>query len=169
MKNEFHLLEVKSVFRESNNTVEIGFIIPHSLTDQFKFNPGQYLTLKVPFNGKILRRAYSICSSTHDKTINVLVKRLEGGKISNELNDNIKPGDKLEVLVPSGNFKIDLNPTTSGTYFLLGSGSGITPLISMALSLLKENDLAKCHLIYGNRDQDNIIYKNKLDLSLIHI
>ena len=63
MKNEFHLLEVKSVFRESNNTVEIGFTIPHSLTGQFKFNPGQYLTLKVPFNGKILRRACLLYTS----------------------------------------------------------------------------------------------------------
>jgi len=163
MRNKFHNLEVGFISKESHETVQIGFKIPEKNREDFAFNPGQYLTLKATVDGENLRRAYSICSPINKDTISVLVKRLEGGKVSNYLNDSIKPGDRMQVLPPAGNFKISLEEKQKrNTYYLIGAGSGITPLMSMIESILQEDSENVCHLLYGNRDEESIIFKSKL-------
>jgi len=123
----------------------------------------------VNVDGVNLRRAYSICSPIHQNTISVLVKRLDGGRVSNFLNDTVKAGDKISVMAPSGHFKISLNEAQKGTYYLIGAGSGITPLMSMIQSILQEDSDTNCYLIYGNRDENAIIFKEKLDrLALVY-
>lgn len=170
MRKGFYDLEVGFVVREADNTVQIGFKIPEKLATDFVFYPGQYLTLKTTIEGKTYRRAYSICSSvTETKNISVLVKRLEGGKVSNFLNDQIKPGDVISVLAPMGNFKISLENSAPKSYYLLGAGSGITPLLSMVTSILDQDSQNSCHLLYGNKDQNNIIFQSKIDrLALVY-
>jgi len=168
MKKGFYSLEVAFVVREMESTLQIGFKLPENIADDFIFSPGQYLTLKVLINGKLYRRAYSICSPVHKNTISILVKRLSGGKVSNFLNDTIQPGDIISVLAPNGNFKISLNKNTEKqNYYLIGAGSGITPLMSMAQSILQESEQNTCHLLYGNRDEDSIIFKTKLERLLL--
>lgn len=170
MGKGFNDLEVGFVAREADNIVQIGFKIPKKHAVDFVFYPGQYLTLKTTIEGKSYRRAYSICSSTAEtKNISVLVKRLEGGKVSNFLNDKIKPGDVIPVLAPMGNFKIALENSTHTSYYLFGAGSGITPLLSMITSILSTDSENTCHLLYGNTDENNIIFKSKLDrLALVY-
>ena len=169
MKKGFYDLEVGFVAKENDTVVQIGFKIPKDKTADFNFQPGQYLTLKVNVDGVNLRRAYSICSPVHQNTISILVKRLDGGRVSNFLNDTVKAGDRMSVMAPSGNFKISLDPVQKETYYLIGAGSGITPLMSMAQSILQEDSATNCHLIYGNRDEDAIIFKEKLDrLALVY-
>lgn len=170
MRKGFYDLEVGSIFKEIDSTIQIGFKIPNKHTGDFVFSPGQYLTLQVTIDGKIYRRAYSICSSTAEtKTISVLVKRLKGGKVSNFLNDRVKPGDVISVLAPMGNFKISLENSVPKSYYLLGAGSGITPLLSMITSILDQDSENTCHLLYGNKDENNIIFKSKIDrLALVY-
>lgn len=169
MKKGFYDLEVGFVTKEMNSTVQIGFKIPEKDAVDFSFELGQYLTLEVNIDGENFRRAYSICSPINQNVVSVLVKRLDKGRVSNFLNNTVNAGDKMQVLPPGGQFKISLNDTQKGAYYLIGAGSGITPLMSMAQSILQEDLDTICHLLYGNRDEDSIIFKEKLDrLALVY-
>lgn len=171
MKNrkKFHQLKVNTVRFETQDAVQIGFGIPKALQETFRFNPGQYLTIKVNVDGVLLRRAYSICSAVKEENISILIKRLEGGKVSNFLNDQVKYNDQFEVLPPGGHFKLTLDKTHTAHYIFIGAGSGITPLMSMIQSILDEEPESSCSLLYGSRNEHNIIYKNKLDrLQLVY-
>lgn len=168
MVKQFHTVTVATVRQETAAAVQIGFRIPESLKAVFRFDPGQYLTLKVEVDGMAVRRAYSICSPIQEAIVSVLVKRLPGGRVSNYLNDMIKVGDKLEVLPPGGHFKLSIEESQHASYFFIGAGSGITPLTAMIHSVLEAEPMSTCSLLYGNRDEDNIIFKPKLDrLSLV--
>jgi len=160
---KFHLLKVATVRYDTKDAIQIGFRIPKELKNEFSFDPGQYLTIKTAVNDELLRRAYSICSSIHDEVISVLVKRLPGGRVSNFLNDRVKVGDQFEVMPPGGHFKLTLEEKERHCYFFFGAGSGITPLYSMIHSVLEEEPESQCYLLYGNRDEDNMIFKEKLD------
>jgi len=91
------------------------------------------------------------------------VKRVPGGLASNYLCDQISPGDILETLEPMGTFVPKLDPQNRRTIVLIGAGSGITPLFSMAKSALHVEPNSRIWLIYGNRNQGSIIYKAHLD------
>ena len=90
---QFYPLTIKSAEPETDSAMCITFDVPASLKDTFKFTQGQFLTLKIMVNGEELRRAYSICSGIADNSLRVAIKRVEGGKLSNYVNDNIKAGD----------------------------------------------------------------------------
>ncbi len=169
MLNGFYELEVAFVRKETEHATQIGFKIPKELNQKFKFEAGQYLTIKAEVKNGLLRRAYSICSAEQEKIISVLVKRIKGGRVSNYLNDHVKSGDRMELMVPSGQFKMELEGVKKGTYYLIGAGSGITPLMSMIETILQRDDEVKCHLLYGNRSEEEIVFKNKLDrLELVY-
>ncbi|MDA8693411.1 ferredoxin--NADP reductase [Saprospiraceae bacterium] len=174
MPLQFYPLKVSIVRYETDPAVQIGFTIPEAQKEAFKFDPGQYLTISLTIEGKQVRRAYSICSATQDPAISVLIKRVDGGLVSNYLNDQVKIGQTINVLPPNGHFKLEVAksqalPQAVKHYYFFGAGSGITPLTSMITSLLENEPLSHCHLLYGNRDQDNMIFKQKLDrLQLVY-
>ncbi|WP_020568262.1 ferredoxin--NADP reductase [Neolewinella persica] len=171
MKNiiQFHQLKIVAVQYETDTAVRLGFHIPESKKGDFQFEPGQYLTISLTINGKKVRRAYSICSPTHQSVISVLVKRLDNGLVSNYLNDRARVGDSIDVLPPSGRFKLTLNKNAEHHYYFFGAGSGITPLISMIASLLESEPHTHCYLLYGNRDEDCILFRKKLErLQLVY-
>lgn len=93
----------------------------------------------------------------------VTVKRLEGGLVSNYLNDHCFEGMLVNVLPPMGEFVVDLNEAHQKHYVLIGGGSGITPLMSIMKSVLDFEGGSKLTLIYANRDEASIIYKAQLD------
>lgn len=161
---QIHQLKVQSVTNNTPDTITIHFEIPTHLKSEYDYEPGQYLTLEVEINGKKERRAYSMCTSPlTDVFPGVTVKRLEGGLVSNHLNDHIKAGDTINVLPPFGTFKADLNPSQAKHYLLVGAGSGITPLMSILKSVLNVEPNSKVSLLYGNRTEDSIIFYNELN------
>ena len=169
MPTQFYQLSVATIRYETNDTVRIGFKIPVAQKEIFRFDPGQYLTISLTIEGKTVRRAYSICSATHESIISFLVKRVDKGLVSNYLNDHIQIGDKINVLPPNGHFKMQIQTEKKNKYVFLGAGSGITPLMSMIESVLESEAHSNCHLIYGSRDEPNIIFKSKLDrLQLVY-
>jgi ring-1,2-phenylacetyl-CoA epoxidase subunit PaaE len=93
----------------------------------------------------------------------VTIKRVEGGRASNYLRDNLKPGDEIEVLPPMGNFTVDIDPNHSNNYILIGAGSGITPLMSILKSVLFAEPDSVVTLWFCNRDEDNIIFADELE------
>lgn len=157
-----YFLKVKDVDRETGDAVTISFW--HPINEEVRYQPGQFLTFLLNINGQKVRRSYSMASSPHvDVSLSVSVKRVPGGLASNYLFDHIKPGDILEALEPMGTFVPKLDPQSRRTIVLIGAGSGITPLFSMAKSALHVEPNSRIWLIYGNRNQESIIYKAHLD------
>lgn len=157
-----YFLKVKDVVRETADAVTISFW--HPINEEVRYQPGQFLTFLLTINGQKIRRSYSMSSSPHvDVSLAVSVKRVPGGEASNYLCDRIKPGDVLETLEPMGTFVPKLDPQAQRTLVLIGAGSGITPLFSMAKSALHVEPHSRIWLIYGNRNQKSIIFRSHLD------
>ena len=163
MSTQFHKLKVSKITPESNDAVSVTFDVPSDLHDNFSYAPGQYLTLKFDINGKEERRAYSMSSSPLEDGITVTVKKVAKGIVSNHLCNNVNTGDEIEVMQPQGRFTVELDEDKNRTFYLFGAGSGITPLMSIAKTVLEKEPLSTVFLFYGNRDEDSIIFKNQLD------
>lgn len=169
-------LTVKDVVKETADAVSIHFHHPEGKKIEYK--AGQFFTLIVDINGKEERRAYSVCSSPFvDPNPAVAVKRVDGGKVSNYLNSELKAGDSIRVIPPLGNFTTELSPSNSRNVVLIAGGSGITPMMSLAKSVLSQEPNSKVTLVYANRDYDSIIFRKQLeeiqaansDLKIIHV
>ncbi|AQG81340.1 ferredoxin--NADP reductase [Spirosoma montaniterrae] len=157
-----YFLKVKDVVRETPDAVTITFW--HPINEEIRYQPGQFLTFLLNISGQKVRRSYSMASSPHvDVSLAVSVKRVPGGLVSNYLCDRIRPGDVLETLEPMGTFVPKLDSQHRRNVVLIGAGSGITPLFSMAKSVLHVEPNSRVWLIYGNRNQESIIYKAHLD------
>lgn len=159
MSNTFYPLTISRVVKETEQAVSLYFSIPSDLQDTFSYTQGQYLTLRFELNGKEERRAYSMCSSPVEEELAVTVKRLAGGLVSNHINDRLKEGSVVDVLPPDGRFYTKLDPEQNKTYYLFGAGSGITPLRSIAKTILEEEPMSTVFLLYGNRSENTIIFK----------
>ena len=129
---QFHSLHIQSINKITAQSVAITFDVPESLKTNFKFIPGQYLTLKAEINDEDIRRDYSICSSPKSETLTVAIKAVENGKFSTHANNNLKVGDTLEVSEPNGRFIFEANTAKTRTIAAFAAGSGITPVLSIA-------------------------------------
>ena len=163
MSTQFHSLKINKITTEIKDAVSVTFDIPTELKEKFKYKHGQYLTLKFDINGQEERRAYSMSSSPLENGITVTVKKVEQGKVSTHICSNLKSGDTVEVMEPQGRFTVALDADKNRTYYLFGAGSGITPLMSIAKTVLEQEPLSTVFLFYGNRDEDSIIFRSKLD------
>ncbi|TXF88667.1 ferredoxin--NADP reductase [Neolewinella aurantiaca] len=159
----FHSLTISSIQPETDKAITVSFKPAAADAGHFKFLAGQYLTLKFVVHGKEERRAYSMCSAPQDDEIAVTVKRVKGGVVSNHIADNLKVGDVVEVMPPQGRFLVKPDPAARRDYYLFGAGSGITPLMSIIRTLLEEEPKSRIHLLYGNRDEKNIIFEEQLN------
>ncbi|CCG98627.1 oxidoreductase FAD/NAD(P)-binding domain protein [Fibrella aestuarina BUZ 2] len=157
-----YYLKVKDVVQETSDAITVNFW--HPISEEVRYQPGQFLTFLLTIGNEKIRRSYSMSSSPHvDAALSVTVKRLPGGLASNYLCDRLKPGDVIETLEPMGTFTPKLNPGARRLHILIGAGSGITPLFSMVKSILHVEPNSEVWLIYGNRNESSIIYKAHLD------
>ncbi len=162
--SKFHKLKVGEVKNEIADAVSVSFQVPAELKEAYNYKPGQYTTLKLVINGENVNRSYSFCSSPFaGEPLTIAVKRVAGGKGSNFINDNFKPGFELEVMEPMGNFHSPIDSSNAKQYVLFGGGSGITPVMAILKSVLLKEPQSKVVLFYGNRNQDSIIFKDKLE------
>ena len=177
--SKFHSLKVVDVVRETADAVSVAFEVPANLKQEYKYKQGQYLTLKFNIKGEELRRSYSICSSPVDENeLRVAIKKVKEGKVSTYINDILKAGDVIEVMVPMGNFFTELNASNKKTYVLFGGGSGITPMLSILKTVLRMEPESRITLFYGNNDESSIIFKKQIEqlavvnsdrLNVIHV
>ena len=160
----FHPLRVRELRPEADDAMVVTFDVPPALVDTFRFEPGQYLTLK---HGD-LRRSYSICSGAGEP-LRVGVRRVAGGVFSNWLHDTLKAGDLLEVMPPDGRFGAALSHNPRHVLAVAG-GSGITPILSILKTVLARDPQARCTLLYGNRRAASTMFKEDLeDLKNSHL
>ena len=161
MEHDFHDLPVARVDEETPDA-RVIYLDPDGRPG-FGFVAGQYLTVRLELAGREQRRAYSLCTSPDEPLLGFCVKRLPGGLVSNHLIDRVRAGDRLAVMPPEGRFVARTNPDQRKTYYLIGAGSGITPLMSIARKVLADETGSAVHLLYGNRAEDTIIFRDELD------
>ena len=164
--SRFHSLAVKSITRETPDCVSVSFDVPAELRETFSYVPGQYLTLRRTHGGEELRRSYSLCSSPLDDEWRVAIKRVPGGRFSNLVvgDDGLRPGDRLDVMPPQGRFTPPaLRPENAKLYVLFAAGSGITPVFSIAKTVLLAEPDSQVYLVYGNRGRNSIIFKEGIE------
>jgi len=128
----------------------------------FEFHPGQFLSLLVTIEGVEHRRAYSICTMPGGARVAVTVKRVRGGRVSNHLVDRAAVGDRLAVLGPSGSFGVTVDPSARRHLVLVAGGSGITPMMSIAASVLAGEPGSRVTLLYGNRRAADVVFAQAL-------
>lgn len=113
--------------------------------------------------GEEIRRSYSICSSPFENDkLEVAIKKVKGGKVSNYINDVVKPGDIIDVMTPMGSFYSELDPMHKKNYVLFAGGSGITPMMSIMKAVLEAEPKSTIVLLYGNNDDASIIFKDTI-------
>ncbi|MFN3944932.1 MAG: 2Fe-2S iron-sulfur cluster-binding protein [Allosphingosinicella sp.] len=162
MSASFHSLTVADVISETADAKSIRFDVPPDLAETFRFKPGQHLTLRAEIGGEEVRRNYSLCVAPQDGVVKVTVKRIAGGLFSNWANDNLKPGDRLDVMPPHGSFTWDFDRQAANHYVGFAGGSGITPVMSLLRTALVTEPRSRFTLFYGNRDSQSVIFLEEL-------
>ncbi len=159
--SEFSNLKIAEIREEANDTRQLVFDVPPELEDTFSFKAGQYLTFAAEIDGEEVRRSYSICAAVGEP-LSVAIKKIEGGAFSSYAHDNLSAGDEVRVLPPDGQFSPELDPGTKKKYLLISAGSGITPVISIAKTVLATEPESEVTLIYGNRRSGDMIFRESL-------
>ncbi|SBT89603.1 ring-1,2-phenylacetyl-CoA epoxidase subunit PaaE [Streptomyces sp. DI166] len=155
----FHALRVAEVRPLCEDAAAVGFEIPPELAEEFAFEPGQSLTLRREIDGRDERRSYSICTPVGSAP-RIGVRVVPGGVFSSWLVNEVRPGDTVEVMAPTGNFTPDV--TVPGHHVLIAAGSGITPMISIAESVLAADSRSRVTLFYGNRRSGTVMFADEL-------
>jgi ring-1,2-phenylacetyl-CoA epoxidase subunit PaaE len=154
-RSDFHPLVVARVEPLTADSAAITFAVPGDLAEAFAFAAGQSLTIR---RGEE-RRSYSICAPVGAPP-RIGVREVAGGAVSGWLVHELKPGDRIDVQAPSGTFTPDLDDP--GHHVLIAAGSGITPMLSIAASVLAARDSSTVTLLYGNRRSDTVMFADEV-------
>ena len=157
-----YTLTIQEIRRETEDSITLCFKQPG--LRKIKYQAGQYITLLLKINGRKYARPYSFSSAPSvDTALEITIKRVPNGVVSNYINNELKVGDVVEVLEPMGDFNLEcIKPETS--IYLWGVGSGITPLNSILKEVLYMHPDSNIQLIYGNKTQESTIFRNQLSL-----
>lgn len=165
MTATFHTLTVTDVEQLTDDAAAVTFDLPDELRDVFDFAAGQSLTLRRTVAGVEQRRSYSICAPAGSAP-RIGVREVPDGLFSTWLVRDVRPGDRVEVLPPSGSFRAD--PAQGGRHLCIAAGSGITPMLSIMATVLGNPD-ARVTLLYGNRTTSSVMFAEELaDLKDAH-
>lgn len=162
MSARFYPLRVAQIVPETADANSIRFEIPDELRGIFAFRAGQHLTLKADIDGVEVRRNYSLCTAPDAGDWMVTVKRIAGGVFSNWVGDRLKADDTVDVLPPHGSFTTSFEAGARRHLVGIAGGSGITPVMSLLRTTLKEEPESRFTLLYGNRDSGSIIFLEEL-------
>lgn len=157
-KRGFHKLKVKELKRLTPDAVQVIFDIPEDLKTKYKYVPGQYLNVSVELSDNEIIRSYSICSSINED-LSIAVKEVEGGLVSNFINDDLQEGDSILVSEPMGNFKL---LDAGKKYVAIAAGSGITPIASI-VKTINLSQQGQIDLFYCNKSEKDTMFKDDLD------
>ena len=156
----FTSLRIKDVVRETDDAISIVFDVPPALAGHFRYSAGQYLALRVQVGGQEYRRCYSMSSSpAKHQDLRITIKRDRDGVVSNWLNDNAAPGDRIRVAAPEGRF---VRSDAGRELVAFAGGSGITPVFSLIQTALAEPG-GPVRLLYANREAGSIIFRDALN------
>jgi len=175
---EFHTLTVSDVARLTDEAVAVTLDVPDDLVEKFSHLPGQHVTIRASIHGEDVRRSYSICVAPRAGELRVGIKKLQGGVFSTWANEGLTAGAKLDVMPPVGDFVIRPDPGRKRHVAAIAAGSGITPILAVASSLLEEEPMSRFTLVFGNRASRSVMFLEEIEglkdrypdrFNLIHI
>jgi ring-1,2-phenylacetyl-CoA epoxidase subunit PaaE len=156
---------VARVDRLTDDAAALTFDVPAEFAADFAFRPGQSITLRRAGEGRDERRDYSICAPAGE-ALRIGVREVPGGLFSSWLVHQVRPGERIEVLPPSGRFTADLSRPADHVFVV--AGSGITPVLSLAATVLADAT-STVTIFYGNRRADTVMFADELaDLKDAH-
>ncbi len=173
----FNTLKVKQVRKLTADAVEVVFEVPSDLVKDYNYVPGQYVALRATINGQEVRRSYSICSEPIPGEIHVAIKKDFGGLFSTWANEELKEGDEIDVMNPQGAFVSQKNITSmnnpdkvaedamaegSLNMVAFAAGSGITPIMSIARSVLAQSKDTTFDLVYANKSAMDVMFAEEI-------
>ena len=158
----FHTLAVAEVRPLTAASVEVTFAVPDELRGEYDYLPGQHVALRATVGGHELRRSYSICRPPSPGRISVAIKRDLGGAFSTWATSELRPGDRIDVMSPQGTFTIEKAALDGAHVAGIAAGSGITPLMALASSILAASDTSRFTLVYTNRTAIDVMFLEEL-------
>lgn len=156
-------LKVVRRIQETPDAVSLVLEIPPEFKTQFRYQAGQFVSFFLTFGAETISRSYSLSTSPlTDAEFKVTIKKVPGGRGSTYLCEQVKEGDTLLTTPPAGHF---FKPSASDAahYLLFAAGSGITPVFSIMKTVLEASSRNKVTLVYCNRSEDGIIYRQELE------
>jgi ring-1,2-phenylacetyl-CoA epoxidase subunit PaaE len=162
MSVHFYPLKIAQIVPETADAVSIRFDVPADLEETFRFHAGQHLTLRATIDGEEVRRNYSLCTAPDERDWMVTVKRMPQGTFSVWAAEQLKPGDTIDVMPPHGSFTTNFDASNKRHLVGIAGGSGITPVMSLLRTTLREEPNSRFTLFYGNRDSSSIIFLDAL-------
>ncbi|MGN8551442.1 UNVERIFIED_CONTAM: phenylacetate-CoA oxygenase/reductase subunit PaaK [Microbacterium sp. SLM126] len=167
-RTRFHTLRVAEVRPLTDAAIEVTFEIPADLHDDFGYLAGQHVALRTHLDGHEVRRSYSLCRppgadpATGAGTISVAIKRDQGGRFSTWAQTELRPGDELDVMSPQGTFTSSLAELDGMHVAGIAAGSGITPLMALAATVLARSETSRFTLVYTNRSTTDVMFLEEL-------
>lgn len=158
----FHPLKVAEVRPEGSDALCISFEVPDSLREAYRFLPGQHIGVRAQIGGQEVRRTYSICSAADDSHLRIGVRVHDNGSMSQYLASQLRAGDSIEVLTPTGRFFAEPKPAEQRTYCAFAGGSGITPILGIVKNLLVREPNSRFMVFYSNRTTSTIMFAEEL-------
>lgn len=164
MENKNHAWYLHEVVQETKDTITIRF---NTGGKPFRYLAGQFVNIALNIDGEAVTRSYSLSSSPNEQHPSITVKRVLDGIMSNYLLDNANDILEWEIEGPYGNFTLNEPIEQDKSFCFLGGGSGITPLFSI-MKALKDEVHAPFHLIYTNRNDHDVIFKDTIERLVAH-
>jgi ring-1,2-phenylacetyl-CoA epoxidase subunit PaaE len=162
LNKDFYALRIAGVRRETPDSVSVTFDLPAELAETFAFQAGQHLTVRTEIGGEEVRRNYSVCAAPGDGELRIAIKQIAEGVFSGWANRELAAGAMLEAMPPHGAFTWRFDPKASRRYVAFAGGSGITPVLSLLKTALREEPKSRFTLLYGNRNSLQIMFLEEL-------
>jgi ring-1,2-phenylacetyl-CoA epoxidase subunit PaaE len=158
----YHPMKIAEVQPEGSDAVCVTLEVPDELRETFRFAPGQHIGVRATIDGQEVRRTYSICSATDEQHLRIGVRVQERGSMSGHLGRQLRPGDRLEVLPPTGRFILNPDARATRTYCAFAAGSGITPILGIVKNVLRHEPDSRFLLFYSNRTTASVMFAEEL-------
>ncbi|MDY0910595.1 1,2-phenylacetyl-CoA epoxidase subunit PaaE [Microbacterium sp. CFBP9034] len=165
----FHTLRVAAVRPLTDAAAEVTFTIPEQLRGEYDYLAGQHVGLRTTLDGQEVRRSYSLCRAVDaggggdgPQTISIAIKRDLGGRFSTWALSELKAGDEIDVMSPQGSFTSALGDLAGAHVAGIAAGSGITPLMALAASVLARSETSRFTLVYTNRSTTDVMFLEEL-------
>ncbi len=159
----FHPLRVAAIEPVAEDAVAITFDVPDHLREDYAFTQGQHVNIRTTLAGDDVRRSYSICAPVSSRRLRIAVKRLPGGAFSEHALEELKVGDELDVMTPTGRFFTPLDPEHDKHYVCVAAGSGITPILSLVATTLETEPRSRVTLLYANRTHRTVMFLEEVE------
>ncbi|POZ63222.1 2Fe-2S iron-sulfur cluster-binding protein [Chromobacterium alticapitis] len=160
--SQFYPLKLSGLRRDTADSLVLTLDVPHEHRARFAHRAGQHLTLRILVDGEEVRRSYSLCNAAGDAPLQLAIKKIAGGRFSEWAHRQLSEGDTLDAMAPMGSFGLPAEPQARRHYAAFAAGSGITPILSILETALRDEPLSRFTLIYCNRDLASTQFRERL-------